>query len=136
MGSALIVYWTGWPYVAYIAIAIFAGLLVYAFFYLTSKVDNIFTAKSIKSGLWVPLFILALLVLSYLGETTYGGIGVFPFPTDFIVVIIVSLIFYAISVVSATKTEEIEQMIALGSQYVKAEEFTVSGGSEGESKDQ
>ncbi len=60
----------------------------------------------------------------------------FPFPTDFIVVIIVSLIFYAISVVSATKTEEIEQMIALGSQYVKAEEFTVSGGSEGESKDQ
>ena len=136
VGSALIVYWTGWPYVAYIAIAIFAGLLVYAVFYLTSKVDNIFTAKSMKSGLWVPLFILALLALSYLGETTYGGIGVFPFPLDFVVVIIVSLIFYAISVVSATKTDEIEQMISLGTQYVATEGFPpVVGAAEGEEKE-
>jgi amino acid transporter len=136
VGSALIVYWTGWPYVAYIAAAIFFGLVVYAVLFFTSKVDNIFTAKSVKSGLWVPLFILALLVLSYLGETTYGGIGVFPFPYDFVVVIIVSLIFYAISVVSAQKTDEIEQMIALGSQYVATEGPAVKGASEGAEKEE
>ena len=55
------------------------------------------------------------------------GIGVLPFPWDFLVVIIVAVGFYIWSVKSGFKTEEITEMIASGTQYVE-EQSEASGG--------
>lgn len=120
VGASLIVYWSGWPVVGYVAAAIFLGLIVYGVLKVASKNDvvNIFTKQALRAGAWVPAYIVALVILSYLGETDYGGIGVLNFPVDFVVTIIVALLFYFWSVKSGYRTEEIEQMVARGSQFV------------------
>ncbi len=64
---------------------------------------------------------MTLVVLSYLGDTDYGEIGVLDFPVDFVVVIIIGLVFYYWSVMSGYRTTEIEQMAALGTQFVGSE---------------
>lgn len=118
IGASLIVYWTGWPTVAYIAIILFAGFAVYLAFLAFHHVDNIFTKENIQGGYWVPLLIIALTILSYLGESNFGGINLFPFPYDFLVVMVVSLIFYFLSVKSGFRTSEITDMIESGEQYI------------------
>jgi amino acid transporter len=123
VGASLIVYWSGWPVVGYVAAAIFLGLIVYGVLAALNRKDviNIFTSQALKAGIWVPAYIVALVVLSYIGEAGYGGIGVLNFPVDFIAVIVVSLIFYAWSVMSGYRTSEIEQMVGQGTQFVAAE---------------
>ncbi|MDG7003530.1 MAG: APC family permease [Nitrososphaerota archaeon] len=123
VGASLVVYWSGWPVVGYVAAAIFLGLLVYGVLAAANRKDtiNIFTGQALKAGAWVPVYIVTLVVLSYLGETDYGGIGVLQFPIDFVVVIIVGLIFYVWSVKSGYRTTDIEQMATLGTQFVASE---------------
>ncbi len=128
VGATLIVYWSGWPTVPYLAIGIFAGLVVYLILLATGKVTNVFTMQNIKSGYWVPLYILVLVVLSYLGEKGYGGTGTLPYPFDFVVVILVAIIFYLLSVYSGYKTEEISDIIESGTQYITEEESTAPAG--------
>ncbi len=128
VGASLIVYWTGWPTVGYLSIGIFLGIVVYSVMLLTHKVNNVFTAQNIKAGYWVPLYIIVLVILSYLGETGYGGTNVFPYPYDFIVVILVAIIFYLLSIHSGYKTEEISDIIESGTQYITEEESTAPAG--------
>jgi amino acid transporter len=119
VGASLIVYWTGWPTVGYIAIIIFAGFAIYLVLLAMRMVDNIFLPENLKGGLWVPLMIIVLMMLSYLGESNFGGINLFPFPYDFFAVIIVSLSFYFLSVKSGFRTSEITDMIESGEQYIE-----------------
>ena len=119
VGASLIVYWSGWPLVGYLAIAIFLGIIVYLVFLIAGHSEsNIFEANSVKGGIWVVVYIIALVILSYLGE--YGA-GYIAFPYDAIVVIIVSVIFYIWSIKSGFLTEEIDAMIKNGTQFVKEE---------------
>ena len=118
VAAALIVYWTGWPTVGYTSIIIFSGFIVYLVLLLFHRVDSIITEENIKGGYWVPLLIIALDIMSYLGEKNFGGLHVFPFPYDFIVVIVVSLFFYFISVKSGFRTSEITDIIESGEQYI------------------
>ncbi len=128
VGATLIVYWSGWPTVPYLAIGIFLGIVVYLILLGTHKVTNVFTSQNIKSGYWVPLYILVLVVLSYLGEKGYGGTGTLPYPYDFVVVILVAIIFYLLSVHSGYKTEEISDIIESGTQYIIEDETKTTTG--------
>ncbi|GGM75937.1 amino acid permease [Thermogymnomonas acidicola] len=110
------VYWTGWPDTLYLAIAIFAGFILYFALAFAGKIRQSFDRKNLKAGAWVPVFILALTLLSYLGE--YGGIGVLGFPVDLIVVAVFSLGMYFWAVHSGIRTEEVEAMVRSGDQYV------------------
>ncbi|WP_010917294.1 APC family permease [Thermoplasma volcanium] len=110
------VYWTGWPTTLYLAIAIFLGLVLYGALVGLHKIEQTFDKKNVKAGLWVPVFIVILTILSYLGE--YGGINVLHFPLDLIVVAIASAIIYVWAIKSGIKTEEIAAMIANEDQYV------------------
>ena len=55
VGASLIVYWTGWPTVAYISIIIFAGFFIYLLLFALGRVESIFSRDNIKGGYWVPL---------------------------------------------------------------------------------
>ncbi|MCL5782564.1 MAG: APC family permease, partial [Candidatus Thermoplasmatota archaeon] len=119
VGASLIVYWSGWPLVGYLAIAIFLGIIVYLVFLLGGHSEsNIFEANSVKGGIWVVVYIIVLVVLSYLGE--YGA-GYIVFPYDVVVVAVVSVFFYLWSIKSGFLTEEIDAMIKNGTQFVKEE---------------
>ena len=76
----------------------------------------------------MPAFILVLTLLSYLGEGDYGGTNTLPYPLDFIVVILVAIMFYLISIKSGFKTDEIRDIIDSGTQYITEEEIATSVG--------
>ncbi|MEM3671031.1 MAG: APC family permease [Thermoprotei archaeon] len=123
IGASLIVYWSGWPLVGYLVIAILLGLIVYFVFRAAGRSSvNIFNRQSLKGGGWLLAYMGALALVSYLGESAFGGIGVFPFPWDFLVMIVVSLGFYFWSVKSGYKTDEIAEMIQSGTQFIAPEE--------------
>lgn len=126
VGASLVVYWSEWPTVGYLAIAIGLGLIVYAVFYLGSGskgIASIFSREHIKSGIWVPVYIIVLSIESYIGEAGLGGLNIVYYPYDLIMVIVVALVFYFWSVFSGIKTEEIRTMIETDSQYITGEEF-------------
>ena len=135
VGASLIVYWSGWPLVGELAIAIYLGLIVYVIFYFAKKKDDpsrkdIHTSKFIKAGLWVPVYIIVLSIESYLGESAYGGYNYVPYPWDILMVIIVSILFYFWAEHSGIRTEEIQEIVTLDSQYLKPEDepFKTGGG--------
>ncbi len=135
VGASLVVYWSGWPLVGELAIAIFLGLIVYGiFFFMKNKDDpsrkTIHGMSSIKSGIWVPVYIVVLSIESYLGESALGGYNIVPYPYDLLMVIIVAIIFYFWATVSGVRTQEIQEIVDLDSQYLKPEdeEFGSSGG--------
>ena len=135
IGASLIVYWSGWPLVGELAIAIYLGLIVYVIFYFAKKKDDpsrkdIHTSKFIKAGLWVPVYIIVLSIESYLGESAYGGYNYVPYPWDILMVIIVAILFYFWAEHSGIRTEEIQEIVTLDSQYLKSEDepFKTGGG--------
>ena len=128
VGATLIVYWSGWPTIPYLAIGIFLGIVVYLIILASHKVENVFTKDNIKAGWWVPAYILVLTLLSYLGEGDYGGTNTLPYPYDFVVVIIVAIIFYLISIKSGYRTDEIKDIIDSGTQYIEEEDIAAMAG--------
>ena len=128
IGATLIVYWSGWPTIPYLAIGIFFGIVVYLIILGSHKVENVFTKDNIKAGWWVPAYILVLTLLSYLGEADYGGTNTLPYPYDFVVVIIVAIIFYFISIKSGYRTDEIKDIIDSGTQYIQEEDIATTSG--------
>ena len=133
VGASLVVYWSGWPLVGDLAIAIFIGLVVYLIFYFIHtasgdrSVISIFSARYVKAGIWVPVYILVLSLESYLGETFLGGSNIVPYPYDLVMVIVVAVVFYIWAVMSGIKSDEIKTMIESDSQYVQADEFASGG---------
>ena len=134
IGASLVVYWSEWPTVGYLAIAIALGIIVYAVFYLGGGKANgmvsLFSREHLMSGMWVPVYVAVLSLESYIGETTLGGANYVPYPYDLIMVIVVAIVFYFWSVFSGIKTEEIKTMIDTDSQYVIPEEFGKEGAQE------
>ena len=135
VGASLVVYWSGWPLVGELAIAIFLGLIVYGIFFFMKQKDDpsrktIHGWDSIKSGIWVPVYIVVLSIESYLGETALGGYNIVPYPYDLLMVIIVAIIFYLWATMSGVRTQEIQEIVDLDSQYLKPEDeqFGSSGG--------
>lgn len=135
VGASLIVYWSEWPLVGELAIAIFIGLIVYVIFFLSRKKDDpmrkmIHTPRFIKSGIWVPVYILVLSLESFIGESGLGGMNYIAYPWDLLMVIIVALVFYFWADHSGIRTEEIEEIVQLDSQFLKPDEdtFKVEGG--------
>lgn len=134
VGASLIVYWSGWPLVGELAIAIFIGLVVYIVFYLKRRsrtdIENkeIHTSQFLKSGIWVPAYILVLSLESYLGEIGLGGSNRVPYPYDLLMVIIVAIIFFFWADRSGMRTEEISEIVALDTQYITSDEDPFNSG--------
>ncbi len=121
VGASEIVYWSGWPTVGYLAVAIFIGLAVWAIMVYVFKAPGKFDRTSIIKGVWVPVYIIVLSLLDYFGS--FGGLGILTFPLDLVVVAVVGVIFYIWATKSGYKTDEIEAMISNQTQYLPEEGF-------------
>ncbi|KUO95469.1 APC family permease [Ferroacidibacillus organovorans] len=104
--SGLIVYWSGWNVDQAALYAILAGLVIYVIAFFV----NGFSASDISRGIWLVVYIAALLIISYLGDKNFGGIGAIAFPMDIIVIAIVSLICYYWAVASGFETNELKEL--------------------------
>lgn len=81
-------YWTGWNTISKLAIALAAGILIFALSNLRGSVKV--KPEEIKSAIWILPYLVGLVLISYLGS--FGGIGVMPFGWDFLVIGIFSVV--------------------------------------------
>jgi amino acid transporter len=102
--ASLVVYWTTWPYTAYSFIAILSGLVL--FFY-TRRGRPI--RGTVRSGIWVVAYSISIVVLSFFGS--YGDRSI-PFPSDFGLVTVVSLVFYYWGIRDVEKGGEIRVLLS------------------------
>lgn len=97
--SSLLVYWATYPTTLYAISATLLGSLV--FLYQASKMH--WKNLGIKNSIWIPIYLLGLLLISYIGSDSTGGIGILHFPYDVFTVIIYGIAFWFISQAMAPK---------------------------------
>lgn len=90
----LLVYWSGFSSVEIIIPLDLAGLLLIIVYHHYNKID----VKYAMYGLWMPIYLIFVLFMSYIGSSFFGGINIIPFPYDSLVFIIVTLAFYVVGV--------------------------------------
>ncbi|WP_241715700.1 APC family permease [Sulfoacidibacillus ferrooxidans] len=104
--GGLIIYWTSWPSVGYVGLALFVGFLLFLYYYRKNHLPT----RDIKAGLWFVAMMITMVLISYLGS--FGGIGWIQYPWDIVVVAVVCVFFYFWSVRSGYETEAIINLVA------------------------
>jgi len=88
--SSLLLFWETWPLTGEMLGVLLVGVLVYAYYVVRGRA----TLDSVKNGVWLVAYLVAMAALSFLGDANFGGVGVIPFGWDFLAVVLVSLGFY------------------------------------------
>lgn len=88
--SSLMIFWSGWNAIRILMPSVFVGLLLLFFYARRKRI----TRDDLVHGIWMPIFQLAIMALSYLGSTNFGGTNAIPSPWDSILMAVISLGFY------------------------------------------
>ncbi|KLU61343.1 aspartate-proton symporter [Peptococcaceae bacterium CEB3] len=110
--STLIIYWSSWSTVSVVMLANLFGLVLFAGFLYVRPDLRQDIGKHIKAGIWLVVYMLFLLGLSYLGSSKFGGTNVIKYPMDQVVGIIGGIIFFIWGTSSAFSTKELQETIA------------------------
>ncbi len=108
--ASLILYWSGWSIDAPVALILLVGVLLYAYGVTTFAPDEqIYSWKYVKAGIWLVVYIIVMLVLTYIGSSEFGAPHqIIPYGLDMLVVAIVALFFFYWGVRSGIPTFESE----------------------------
>ncbi|MGO2206751.1 APC family permease [Staphylococcus xylosus] len=90
--ASLAIYWAMWPTTAQVILIIILGLPIYFFYEYKMNWKN--TKKQIGGSLWIILYLIVLAALSFIGSKEFNGMNSIHYPYDFVVIIIIALIFY------------------------------------------
>jgi len=90
----LLVYWSGWSAVEIIIPLDFAGILLVLVYSHYTKIDM----KYAMYGIWMPVYLIFILIMSRIGSSLFHGLNYIAFPYDTIVFIIVTMVFYFVGV--------------------------------------
>ncbi len=90
--ASLMVYWSGWLAMRILIPSVGVGLLL-LFFY---NHHRRLTRDDVVYGIWMPVYLGVILLISWLGGNAFGGTNLIPFPWDTLVFAVVALIFYFI----------------------------------------
>lgn len=88
--SSLMIYWSGWAAVRILMPSVFVGLLLLFFYARRTKL----TRDDVAKGIWFPIYQLAIMLVSYLGSSNFGGNNTLGAPWDSIVMVVASIAFY------------------------------------------
>lgn len=108
IAGMLIIYWTGWPNDLYIGLGLGVGLLIYAYYF----IRNHLPIEDLRSGIWLVVLTLFMILMSYLGSSSFGGSNVIRYPYDLIVVIVASVGFFYWAIASGRETKEVRDHLA------------------------
>ncbi len=97
--ASLLIYWATYPVTIYALGATLAGSVVFLYQGIKTKWHNL----NLKGSIWIPVYIVGLMILSYIGASVTGGANYIPFPYDVYVVIVYGIVFWFISQISASK---------------------------------
>lgn len=90
--SSVMIYWAGWHSVRVLIPSVIVGLLLLFFYQRHQRI----TVDDVKYGIWLPIYLGVIVLISYLGSDKFAGSGVIPFPWDTVTMAVVALIFYLI----------------------------------------
>ncbi|MEB5898746.1 APC family permease [Staphylococcus arlettae] len=96
--ASLAIYWAMWPTTAEVIFIIILGLPIYFFYEYKMNWKN--TKKQIGGSLWIIVYLIILAFLSFIGSKEFKGLNWIHYPYDFVVIIIVALIFYKLGTTS------------------------------------
>ena len=123
VAANLVVYWGGWDTTWKLDIGIVGGLVILAVTQALKKDKLKLSAADWKGWTWVPVWILANLVLNYLGNFDsngyQGGLGekmVLPSIWDLLIVGAVNLVIFYFAVSVAVSSAEVEELVAKDQQ--------------------
>jgi amino acid transporter len=107
----LVIYWTGWDILWKLLVAIALGFVLLAIGHIVNP-SELTPTMDWRGGSWLWPYFGGMAVISYIGASDFGGIGVIPFGWDILVVAAFSLAiyFYAISV--RLTPEEVRRHVA------------------------
>ncbi|MED1469811.1 APC family permease [Bacillus salipaludis] len=105
--ASLVLYWARWPLTGEVFFIILIGLPIY--FYYQAKIKWRGFRQNFLAGLWMVVYLICMMAISYLGSEKFGGINVIPFGWDMVVITCMSLLFYSWALKSGFKTEYLEQ---------------------------
>ncbi|KRK57170.1 amino acid permease-associated protein [Fructilactobacillus fructivorans] len=100
--ASLAIYWAMWPTTVEVILVIMLGLPFY-FFY-ENKNGWKDTLTKFRGGAWMVVYLIFMAAFSYIGSTPFGGQNWIHYPYDFIVIIVVSLVFFYWGVFSYQRT--------------------------------
>ncbi len=111
--GSYIVYWTGWATDWKLYIALLVGIVLYLI--VSGIAPNSIRrpdAQSYKSGIWLVVYLIAMLVMSYVGSSTLGELkNYIHYPWDLVAVLVISLIFYYWGVASGYRTKDVDEAL-------------------------
>lgn len=99
--ASLAIYWAMWPTTAEVILIIILGLPIY-FFYEYKM--NWKTLKQIGGSMWIIVYLILLACMSFIGSKEFKGINLIHYPYDFLVIIVLALVFYRIGITSHFKS--------------------------------
>ena len=108
--STLLVYWATYPVTLYAVAAFLVGIIVFLY----QAFKEHFSGLGIVHSIWIPLYVIGLLMLSYYGSALTGGNNLLVYPYDLYAVVGYAVLFWFISQVSSPnkKVGDLEGMIA------------------------
>ena len=71
IGSGLLVFWSGWDINEKMLIALLLGYIVYIAYHFTAKIE--LPPMDFKHGAWFPVWVIGLMVISWLGNLDGDG---------------------------------------------------------------
>ncbi len=114
--STLLIYWATYPTTLYALGATLIGSVFYIYQANRSGWRNL----GLKHSVWIPLFVIGLIGLSYAGGSGTGGVGLVQFPYDMVAVAAYAVVFWGIAQFTAPRRQ------IYGSGQLLAEESLTS----------
>lgn len=110
---SLAIYWTMFPTTVEVIAIIIIGLPIYTFFDYNRGFRE-FKPK-INASLWIIFQLAFLSLISWIGGTDFGGLGIVRYPIDFIIILVVSTFVYYWAVKSSYHTGYLDEARKLNS---------------------
>ncbi|OAT79461.1 aspartate:proton symporter [Desulfotomaculum copahuensis] len=105
--ASLIIYWSGWPTTGEVLITMLIGLPFYIYFYRRDKLP----AEHVKAGIWLVIYLIFMIIMSYIGTFGKGELKLIPYPLDMLVVAAGSLVAFYWGVNSGIVTAEVNTAV-------------------------
>ncbi|CAK8053586.1 APC family permease [Eupransor demetentiae] len=92
--ASLATYWAMWPTTIEVILIIVLGLPFYFFYEWRLGWDKNRAKKQATGSFWMISYLVVLSLMSYIGSKEFNGVGLVPYPLDFVMIIVVALGFY------------------------------------------
>jgi amino acid transporter len=117
----LVIYWTGWEIYWKLLVAIVFGFVLLGIGHLVNP-SELTPSFDWRGGSWLLPYLVGMGVISYIGASDFGGIGIIPFGWDALVVAAFSVAIYYYAMSVRLTPEQVRRHVADAKQEAEEEE--------------